>query len=155
MTDKTEAALTNGEIRRIAGALKTAVRLSRISHRRIEREMGLCPGYLSRIFNCKVELRIRHVLGVCRVINLPVDSFFHAVFPRRLDTSKEVSRLEQDLLELYPAPYATCRTAAEAASGMASQAPGSSPKTVRLLRRLRQVLVDAEHNGVQTLESPT
>jgi hypothetical protein len=149
MTDRSEAALTDGEVRRIAGALKSAVRLSGISHRRIEREMGLCPGYLSRIFACRVELRIRHVLGICRVIDLPVDSFLHAVFPRRQDTPTGARRVEQGLLELHPAPYPLRRGGAVVAGlEPAPGALGSSDKAARLLHRLRQVLVDIELNGV-------
>ncbi|HEX3530410.1 MAG TPA: hypothetical protein VH988_25390 [Thermoanaerobaculia bacterium] len=148
MTDRAEAALTDGEVKRIAGALKSAVRLSGISHRRIEREMGLCPGYLSRIFACRVELRIRHVLGVCRIIDLPVDSFFHAVLPRRQDAPNDAKRVEQSLRELHPAPYATCLQGIVAGPDPAPEALGPSEKAARLLRRLRQVLVDIEHNGV-------
>jgi hypothetical protein len=148
MTDRAEAALTDGEVRRIAGALKSAVRLSGVSHRRIEREMGLCPGYLSRIFACRVELRIRHVLGVCRVIDLPVDSFLHAVFPRRLDTSADARRVEQGLLDLHPAPYPLRMHGVVAGPNPVPGALGASEKAARLLHRLRQVLVDIEHNGV-------
>lgn len=150
MTDRAEAALTDGEVRRIAGALKSAVRLSGFSHRRIEREMGLCPGYLSRIFACRVELRMRHVLGVCRIIDLPVDSFFNAVFPRRQGASPDAKRREQSLQELHPAPYpATTRLHGTGASpNPPAEALGPSEKAARLLRRLRQVLIDIENNGV-------
>jgi len=148
MTDRAEAALTDGEVRRIAGALKSAVRLSGFSHRRIEREMGLCPGYLSRIFACRVELRIRHVLGVCRIIDLPVDSFFNAVFPRRQGASPDAKRREQSLQELHPAPYPTRPQGLVASPDPPAGALGPSEKAARLLRRLRQVLVDIEHNGV-------
>jgi len=149
MTDRAEAALTDGEVRRIAGALKSAVRLSGVSHRRIEREMGLCPGYLSRIFACRVELRIRHVLGVCRIIDLPVDSFFHAVLPRRQNVPNDAKQVEQSLRELHPAPYATCLQGLVVdLPDPAPESLGPSEKAARLLRRLRQVLVDIEQNGV-------
>ena len=137
--------LTEEEITRVAGALKTAVRLSGVSQRRIEREMGLCPGYLSRIFSGKVELRVRHILGVCRVIQLPADSFFQAVFPRRQEIDQSSARVERGLLELHPAPYPTRK---QAGASPAAPAPGAWAKADRLLERLRQVLVDIEENGV-------
>jgi transcriptional regulator with XRE-family HTH domain len=139
MTDIIEA-----EITRVAGALKTAVRLSGVSHRRIEREMGLCPGYLSRIFGGKVELRIRHVLGVCRVLDLPADSFFRAVFPRRAEVDEPSMRVERGLLELHPAPYLTRMLVAATPAGQ----PRPWAKADRLMERLRQVLADIEENGV-------
>jgi hypothetical protein len=137
--------ITEAEIIRVADALKTAVRLSGVSHRRIEREMGLCPGYLSRIFGGRVELRVRHVLGVCRVIELPVDSFLHAVFPRRMVLDEPSMRVERGLLELHPAPYPT-RLQAAASAADPTAAPRA--KAGRLMERLRQVLVDIEENGV-------
>jgi transcriptional regulator with XRE-family HTH domain len=139
------ADLTEEEIVRVAGALKTAVRLSGVSQRRIERDMGLCPGYLSRIFGGKVELRVRHILGVCQAIQLPADSFFQAVFPRRKELDESSARVERGLLELHPAPYPTRRQSAVAPPG--ATAPGWE-KADRLLERLRQVLVDIEDNGV-------
>jgi hypothetical protein len=81
---------------------------------------------------------------VCRAIELPVDSFFHAVFPRRKEVKDDSMRVERGLLELHPAPYATRMPAA------ATPGPGTGPwaKADRLMERLRQVLVDIEQNGV-------
>jgi transcriptional regulator with XRE-family HTH domain len=146
MTDTAE--MTEEEIRRVAAALKTAVRLSGVSLRRIERTMGLCPGYLSRILAGRVELRVRHVLGVCRVIDLPVDSFFHAVFPRRKETPDDATRVERGLVELHPAPYPVRMHGVVTTPNPVPGALGPWAKADRLLERLRQVLVDIEQNGV-------
>jgi transcriptional regulator with XRE-family HTH domain len=143
------ADMTEEEITRVAGALKTAVRLSGVSHRRIEREMGLCPGYLSRIFGGRVELRVRHVLGVCGVIGLPVDSFFHAVFPRRKEADEAAQRVERGLLELHPAPYSIRTEPVASPVVPAGPAPAPWAKADRLMERLRQVLEEVEENGAQ------
>ena len=132
------------EITRVASALKTAVRLSGVSHRRVEREMGLCPGYLSRIFGGKAELRVRHVLGVCGVIGLPVDSFFHAVFPRRQETAEAAQRVERGLVELHPAPYQI-----QPAASSAGPPPPPWAKADRLVERFRQILEGVEDSRAQ------
>jgi transcriptional regulator with XRE-family HTH domain len=89
------------DIQRIAKLLKAAVQFRGVSHREIERSMGLSTGYLSRIFSGKVELRVEHVLGVCSAIGLPPGAFFEAAYaPRELD--RETARLVAALQELMP-----------------------------------------------------
>ena len=122
--------MNNEEIVRIAASLRTAIRLSGISNRQVERELGLSTGYLTRILAGQVELRVRHVLGICRVIGLPPDRFFAALFPPQ-EGSESVARLEKGLAQLHP-PL-------EPAEGE------SRPKPVaELLKRLRQVTEDLE-----------
>ncbi len=91
------------EIERITKLLKAAVQFREVSHRQIEREMGLSTGYLSRIFSGKVELRMEHVLGICAAVKLPPGAFFESVYPpRRL--GRETMQLVAALQELMPAP---------------------------------------------------
>ena len=91
------------EVERIARMLKAAVQFCEVSHRQVERSMGLSTGYLSRIFSGKVELRVQHVLGVCHAIGLPVEAFFEAAYPRR-DSGLGTARLVAALQELMPQP---------------------------------------------------
>jgi transcriptional regulator with XRE-family HTH domain len=129
--------MSHEEIARIAAALRTAIRLSGISHRQVERELGLSTGYLTRILAGQVELRVRHVLDVCRVIGLPPDRFFGALFPLQ-EGPESMSRLERGLAQLHPPP------------GRPAPAPGGEASAARskpvseLLRRLRQALEDLE-----------
>jgi transcriptional regulator with XRE-family HTH domain len=130
--------MSHEEIARIAAALRTAIRLSGISHRQVERELGLSTGYLTRILAGQVELRVRHVLDVCRVIGLPPDRFFGALFPLQ-DGPESMSRLERGLAQLHPPPGRPAPSMAEAAAGGAKSRPVSE-----LLRRLRQALDDLD-----------
>jgi transcriptional regulator with XRE-family HTH domain len=128
--------MSHEEIVRIAAALRTAIRLSGISHRQVERELGLSTGYLTRILAGQVELRVRHVLDVCRVIGLPPDRFFGALFPPQ-DGPESMSRLERGLAQLHPPP------------GRPAPLPGESSEArskpvSELLRRLRQAMEDLE-----------
>ncbi len=128
--------MSNEEIARVAAALRTAIRLSGISHRQVERELGLSTGYLTRILARQVELRVRHVLDICRVIGLPPDRFFNALFPLQ-DSPESVSRLERGLAQLHP-PLGHPAPLPDAAAG-----EGRS-KLPELLRRLRQAVDDLE-----------
>ena len=71
----------SAEVHRVTAALRSAIRLSGVSHRHIERTLYLSTGYLTRILAGQVELRMRLVLGVCRVIGVPPGNFFAALFP--------------------------------------------------------------------------
>jgi transcriptional regulator with XRE-family HTH domain len=89
------------DVARVAQMLKAAVRFTGVTHRKIEREMSLSTGYLSRILSGKVELRIQHVLGVCRAIGMPPSAFFEAAYPSR-ELDPEIARLVAALQELLP-----------------------------------------------------
>ena len=129
--------MTQDEIVRIAAALRTAIRLSGISHRQVERELGLSTGYLTRILAGQVELRVRHVLEVCRVIGLSPDRFFGALFPPQ-EGPESMTRLERGLAQLHP-PLERPAPPPDPASGE------SRPKRVpELMRRLRQTLDELE-----------
>lgn len=128
--------MTQDEIVRIAAALRTAIRLSGISHRQVERELGLSTGYLTRILAGQVELRVRHVLEICRVIGLSPDRFFGALFPLQ-DGPESMARLERGLAQLHPPP---------GRPAPAPEPPGEGrPKRIpELMRRLRQALDELE-----------
>ena len=87
------------EVERIRAALRTAIRLSGVSSRQIERDLDLSTGYLTRILAGHVELRVVHVLSICQRIGLPPGNFFGALFPLRKDAG---SRLAQGLSQLHP-----------------------------------------------------
>lgn len=89
------------EVARIARLLKSAILLSEQSQRSIERQMGLSPGYLGRIIDGKLELRIAHILGVCRAIRVPPAAFFLAAYPEMLNVDPDTMRLVQALQHLH------------------------------------------------------
>ncbi len=91
------------EVERIRAALRTAIRLSGVSSRQIERELGMSTGYLTRILAGHVELRLAHVLSVCGVIALPAGHFFAALFPCGSAAGAD-KRMTRGLAELYPKP---------------------------------------------------
>jgi transcriptional regulator with XRE-family HTH domain len=92
------------EVDRLVAALRTAIRLSGVSYRQIERELGLSTGYLTRILAGQVQFRVAHVLSVCHVIGLPAESFFAALYPPRPPASEGESRMLRGLAQLHPHP---------------------------------------------------
>lgn len=113
------------EIQRVIAALRTAIRLSGVSYRQIERELEMSTGYLTRIFAGHVNLRVAHVLAVCQVIGLPADSFFAALYPPRPPTNESEARLVRGLSQLHPHPV-------------------NNPDPERLLRELQSFLAEVK-----------
>ena len=90
------------EVRRIAATLRTAIKLSNVSHRNIERTLGMSTGYLTRILSGQVSLKASHVLGVCHVIGFPLADFFAALYPPSLEETADA--LARGLAQLHSEP---------------------------------------------------
>lgn len=89
------------EVRRVLDALRTAIRLSGVSHRRIERELALSTGYLTRILAGQVQLRIAHVLSILQVVGLAPGNFFAALYPASTPAGEIEARLTRMLAAAF------------------------------------------------------
>jgi transcriptional regulator with XRE-family HTH domain len=89
------------EARRLAAALRTAIRLSGVSFRQVERQLELSTGYLSRILAGQIQLRMTHVLAICHIIGVPAGSFFAAVYPPKPPANEPENRLLKGLAQLH------------------------------------------------------
>jgi hypothetical protein len=65
----------------LAQVLKSAVRLSHFPYHEIERRLDLHAGALSRLLNGGIELKVRHVEEICRVIGLPAGRLLRVAYP--------------------------------------------------------------------------
>jgi transcriptional regulator with XRE-family HTH domain len=92
------------EVARVAQALRSAIRLSGVSSRQIERELGMSTGYLTRILTGQVELRVGVVLAVCEIVRVPAGDFFAALFPSQAAAAPPATRLARGLAQLHPGP---------------------------------------------------
>src|SRR5437016_2229680 len=68
------------EAKHIVALLAEAVRASGHSQRWVETAMGVSHGYLSLLFNGKLELKVRHIFMICGAISLdPIDFLLKAL----------------------------------------------------------------------------
>jgi transcriptional regulator with XRE-family HTH domain len=68
------------EVRRFARLLEAAVKLSKMSAQQLDRKLGLAQGTLNRIFNGKIELKLRHIFMVCEALGYQPKRFFELAF---------------------------------------------------------------------------
>jgi transcriptional regulator with XRE-family HTH domain len=64
------------EVRRYAGLLKQAIRAAGLSVSEVERRLGAGPKALRRIFSGQVDLKLKHVVAILRIIGMSQEEFF-------------------------------------------------------------------------------
>ena len=64
------------EVRRYAALLKQAIRAGGLSVSEVERRLGAGPKALRRIFNGQVDLKLKHVVAILRIIGMSQEEFF-------------------------------------------------------------------------------
>ena len=93
------------DVDRILSMLRALMRYTDLSHREVERRLGMSPnsGYLSRILNGSRELKVRQLLELLQVFVIPPGNFFRAAFPKAAESGHGM-RLQQMLETLHPPP---------------------------------------------------
>lgn len=94
--------MSEEEVARLTSLLRDAIKLSKTSNRAVERNLGLSSGYLSRLFAGVMELRVQHVLDICRVIGFAPGEFFRAAYPSADGQEGPGTKLRQALERLHP-----------------------------------------------------
>lgn len=111
--------------------LRRAIRALGLTTSEVERNLGMSPGYLSRVFAGKIELKLRHIEEIAKILGLEPAELLSLSFPpepeKRLSPA---ARRVREALGVEPAEL---------------QAPSSSEPSEReteemMLRTLRRVL---------------
>jgi hypothetical protein len=126
------------ETKHLIALLAEAVRASGHSQRWVETEMGVSHGYLSLLFNGKLELKVRHVFMICGALKLdPFDFLF-----------KALAEVRRGRKRTRPTPFQESQRRVEATQAAYEEAPqdfpplaGITPETVKaiLWRELAKV----------------
>lgn len=89
------------DIQRMLTILRSAVRMSQISNREVERRLEWSTGYLSRLLAEDMDLRVEHILDVCRALDFPPGDFFRVVYMKR-DVAPDKQSWARTLAEAHP-----------------------------------------------------
>lgn len=73
--------MSSRELQRLRQILGEAVRSSRMYARDLEQAMGLGNGNLARLLDGSMEIRVRHLLGFARILDIPPGDFLDLGFP--------------------------------------------------------------------------
>lgn len=98
----------DSETQRLINLLKVSLRILGISNREVARRLGMSPSYLSKLLSGSSELRLDHLVRICRAIDMEPAEFFSLAYPRpsrsNTVTSTKLRELLQSLPSLPPPP---------------------------------------------------
>lgn len=69
------------EVRRAAKLLETLIQVTGVSAEELEKRLEASPGYLGRLFAGVVELKLRHILAILRILEIEPALFFQVLYP--------------------------------------------------------------------------
>lgn len=69
------------EVRRAASLLETLIQVAGMPPEELEKRLEASPGYLGRLLTGKVELKLRHILAILRILEIEPALFFQILYP--------------------------------------------------------------------------
>ena len=117
------------EVRRASKLLEALIQVIGLSREEVEQRLDASPGYLNRLLSGRVELKLRHILAILRVLEIEPSLFFHTLYPEAGPEggTVRIDELRQRLESL----------------GLGVEAPLPGPETGPDLERLVQRAVQA------------
>jgi len=91
------------ETQRLVSLLKVCLKILGVTNREVARRMGMSPSYVSKLFSGSSELRLDHLIRVCRAADLEPSEFFALAYPRQpAGVSPASIKLRELLQNLQP-----------------------------------------------------
>ena len=69
------------EVHRAAKLLEALIQVTGESQEELERRLEASPGYLGRLLAGRVELKLRHILAILRILEIEPALFFQTLYP--------------------------------------------------------------------------
>lgn len=76
------------DLRQLRAVMRQAIHASGVGVRHVEAAMGCGHGNVERILDGRVERRVRHVVGLARLLRVPPGDFLELGFPQPEGTAK-------------------------------------------------------------------
>jgi transcriptional regulator with XRE-family HTH domain len=101
---------------RITAMLQSAIRLSNLTYRDVERELGWSVGTITRLMRGGLEFKLKHLLSILRVIHFAPARLFVVAYPFTRGDNPAEDRLQRLLENMHGEPETWERQAAPASS---------------------------------------
>jgi transcriptional regulator with XRE-family HTH domain len=105
--------MNGSEGARVAAILQSAIRLSKLTYRDIERELGWSVGTVTRLMRGGLEFKLKHMLSILGVLQFSPGRLFTVAYPFERGNSPGEDRLQTLLEAMYAQPAQPARPAAE------------------------------------------
>jgi transcriptional regulator with XRE-family HTH domain len=136
---------------RITAMLQSAIRLSNLTYRDVERELGWSVGTITRLMRGGLEFKLKHLLSILRVIHFTPSRLFAVAYPFTKGDNPAEDRLQRLLENMHGEPETWEKSVAPASSARAkplvTQEDVDSMVMVSLRKLIRGVEDRAEGAG--------
>ncbi|PYQ58522.1 MAG: hypothetical protein DMF53_20295 [Acidobacteria bacterium] len=83
----------DSETERLVNLVKVCLRILGVSNRELARRLGMSPSYVSKLLSGSSELRLDHLIRICKVTDLDPGEFFALAYPVRQASTATGTRL--------------------------------------------------------------
>lgn len=92
------------ETERLVNLVKVSLRILGVSNRELARRLEMSPSYVSKLLSGASELRLDHLVRICKVTGLDPGEFFALAYPVRPAPTATGARLRSLLQGMVPPP---------------------------------------------------
>ena len=71
------------ETQRLVNLLRVSLKILGVTHRELARRLEMSPSYVSKLFSGASDLRLDHIVRICRAVDLEPSEFFGLAYPRQ------------------------------------------------------------------------
>ncbi len=96
--------VSKSEGARITSMLQSAIRLSNLTYRDVERELGWSVGTITRLMRGGLEFKLKHLLSILRVIHFSPARLFAVAYPFTRGDNPAEDRLMRLLENMHGEP---------------------------------------------------
>jgi transcriptional regulator with XRE-family HTH domain len=92
------------ETQRLIDLLRVSLKILGVTNRELARRLGMSPSYISKLFSGGSEIRLDHVIRICRAIGIEPAEFFTFAYPRQPSSGTATAARLRELLQHTPPP---------------------------------------------------
>ena len=94
----------DSETERLVNLVKVCLRILGVSNRELARRLGMSPSYVSKLLSGSSELRLDHLIRICKVTELDPGEFFALAYPVHRAATATGTQLRSLLQGSLPPP---------------------------------------------------
>jgi len=145
--------MSKSEGARITAMLQSAIRLSNLTYRDVERELGWSVGTITRLMRGGLEFKLKHLLSILRVIHFSPARLFVVAYPFTRGDSPAEDRLMRLLENMHGEPETWEKAAAPSAPARPKQTVTQEDVDSMVMVSLRKLIRGVEDRAEGTGEA--
>jgi transcriptional regulator with XRE-family HTH domain len=139
--------IAKAEGARITAMLQSAIRLSNLTYRDVERELGWSVGTITRLMRGGLEFKLKHLVSILRVIHFSPARLFAVAYPFSRGDNPAEDRLQRLLENMHGEAESWDKTAIAALPAKPKQTVTQEDVDSMVMVSLRKLIRGVEDRG--------